>query len=111
MTAAFEHGPNGMRRNTHLLDWLDDGFMHCQRGSRDWCEEYIKNAAEVIRAQDDHIASLEAALAPFARAEGCHSKDKSFIPDHMEVWRGGAVVLTVGDLRRAARALDGGEGR
>ena len=57
---SFEHGPDGMKRNTHLLSWLDDGYTHCQHDSKEWCELYLSNAAEVIRAQDDRIASLEA---------------------------------------------------
>jgi len=57
---SFEHGPDGLKRNTHLLSWLDDGYTHCQHGSKEWCELYLSNAAEVIRAQDDRIASLEA---------------------------------------------------
>jgi hypothetical protein len=63
-----------------------------------------------IRALLDRIASLEAALAPFAKAESCYSRDKSFIADHMEIWRGGDVVLTVGDLRRAVALSNGGRG-
>lgn len=50
-------------RNTHLLDWLSDGYTHCQHGTKEWCEGYLHNARDVIKAQDDHIASLAAELA------------------------------------------------
>lgn len=63
MSEPDEYGPNGLKRNTHLLDWLNDAYMHCKRGSRDWCEGYLHNARDVITAQDALIAKLKADLA------------------------------------------------
>lgn len=42
-------------KNTHLMEWLPQGYDHCQRGSRDWCQGYLNSAHE-------YIAALERAL-------------------------------------------------
>ena len=71
--------PDGLvERDTHLLEWLDDAYVHCQHGSQDWCESYLHNAGAVIRSQDTVIQTLQRerdalreALRPFAeRAVG-----------------------------------------
>lgn len=51
-----------VERATHLLEWLPSAYHHCKHGTQDWCESYLKNAADVIRAQDARIAALTAAL-------------------------------------------------
>ncbi|TPN03847.1 hypothetical protein FJ973_29845 [Mesorhizobium sp. B2-1-3] len=70
------------------------------------------------------IASLKAALAsihadnlrlreslePFGKAAGCHSDDKSFMPDEMLIWRGGECAIRLGDLRAARSLSQAGEG-
>jgi len=43
-------------KNTHLMEWLNQGYGHCQRGSKDWCEGYLRSAKAYIEA-------LEAALS------------------------------------------------
>lgn len=58
----------------------------------------------------DHIASLEAALAPFA--EWAAKLEQEFGDHADDVIVGGiwGATVTFGQLRRAARALDRGEG-
>jgi len=51
-----------VERATHLLEWLPSAYHHCKHGTQDWCESYLKNAVDVIRAQDARIAALTAAL-------------------------------------------------
>ena len=52
--------PDGLvERDTHLLEWLDDAYVHCQHGSQDWCESYLHNAGAVIRSQDTVIQTLQ----------------------------------------------------
>lgn len=50
--------PVAVERNTHLLDWLEQGYTHCQYGSEDWCNAYLLNAAAVIKSQDAELARL-----------------------------------------------------
>lgn len=57
-----------VERNTHLLAWLEDGYTSCQHGSKEWAENYLHNARDVIVDQDTRIAQLERDLAE-ARAE------------------------------------------
>lgn len=47
-------------RYTHLLDWLLDGYGHCQRGTEEWCKGYLDNARAVIIDQDAELARLRA---------------------------------------------------
>lgn len=54
---------------THLRDWLRDGWTHCQHGTREWCEAYLKNAADVIASNAAALTSLSARLAEAERAE------------------------------------------
>ena len=75
--------------------------------------DYAYREASTVREAADRIASLEAALAeargalkPFAKAEiSREAKDWERIAG----WRA-ADRITFADLRRAARALDRGEG-
>lgn len=55
-------------RNTHLLDWLTDGYTHCQHGSKGWCEAYLHNARDTILDQDDALAAKDTAISEM-RAE------------------------------------------
>ena len=50
------------RKMTHLLDWLSDGWTHCQHGSREWCEEYLANARTYIDALEAENTRLKMAL-------------------------------------------------
>lgn len=45
---------------THLMDWLGQGYEHCQHGSKDWCHSYLDSAAR-------YIAALETAIFPERR--------------------------------------------
>lgn len=45
-----------MLKNTHLMDWLEHGYIHCANGQQDWCEGYLNSA-------HDYILALEAAVA------------------------------------------------
>lgn len=51
------------QRSTHLLDWLSDGYTHCQRGTKEWCESYLHNAGAEIAALDAKLAEMGKALS------------------------------------------------
>lgn len=55
----YDHGPAGIKRCTHLLDWLREAYTHCTHGSKEWCEGHLSNAVEVIAAQDQEIERLQ----------------------------------------------------
>jgi hypothetical protein len=57
-----------VERNTHLLDWLQDGHTHCQHGTKEWCEAYLHNARSVIMAQDAEIARLRGREEEYRKA-------------------------------------------
>lgn len=65
--AAVEDRKLEDRRETHLLDWLFDGFTHCKFGSKEWCQSYLTNARETIIAQDAEIASLRGRVEELTR--------------------------------------------
>jgi hypothetical protein len=69
-------------------------------------EEAYEQMDEIYEecAAESSLAEAKRLLKPFADAADCHSDDKEFMPDAMEIWRGGDVVITLGDLR-AARFL------
>lgn len=113
-----------IERNTHLLDWLQDGHTHCQHGTKEWCEAYLHNARAVITAQDAEIARLRGreeeyrkALAPFY-AVAKELPDPRLINDeapgvlkaHLPAFKVAVGKLTLGNFRRVfwlmeARAL------
>ena len=37
-------------KDTHLMSWLTQGYMHCQYGSKQWCEGYLMSAYNYIQA-------------------------------------------------------------
>lgn len=45
-------------RNTHLLDWLPEGYDHCRLGSKDWAQAYLNSAKDYIKAFEDAARSL-----------------------------------------------------
>lgn len=57
-------------KDTHLMEWLKDGYTHCQYGSKDWCQSYLNSAhgyiesleAELIKA-NERVATLATSLS------------------------------------------------
>lgn len=45
-------------RNTHLLDWLPEGYDHCRLGSKDWAQAYLNSAKDYIKAFESAARSL-----------------------------------------------------
>lgn len=37
-------------KNTHLMEWLGEGYGHCQHGAQNWCQSYLDNARDYIEA-------------------------------------------------------------
>lgn len=56
-------------KNTHLMEWLKQGYGHCQRGSKDWCEGYLNGAHDYILALEAAVADVPEAPAPEAVKE------------------------------------------
>ncbi|MBZ9984982.1 hypothetical protein LB521_28000 [Mesorhizobium sp. BR-1-1-8] len=84
-------------------------------GTENSAKEVHTEGVRTKRALLDLLASIQAdnlrlreALTPFGKAAGCHSDDKSFMPDETLIWRGGECAIRLGDLR-AARSLSQAE--
>lgn len=45
-------------RNTHLLDWLPEGYDHCRLVSKDWAQAYLNSAKDYIEAFESAARSL-----------------------------------------------------
>ncbi|TIN82725.1 MAG: hypothetical protein E5X94_00810 [Mesorhizobium sp.] len=104
-------------RNTHLLDWLADGWTHCQHGTREWCEGYLQNAAAVIADQDAELSRsreaekrLREALEPFGKALDVLGRNRHELHDKETIrGYGPDLAITMGDLRRALATVEGRE--
>ena len=48
-------------KNTHLLEWLKQGYTHCKYGSREWCDSYLSSAHDYIIALEAENERLRAA--------------------------------------------------
>ena len=48
----FAAGRHDMR-NTHLLDWLHEGYTHCKHGSEEWAQAYLNSAKDYIKAFEE----------------------------------------------------------
>jgi hypothetical protein len=46
------------KKDTHLMEWLRDGYTHCQHGSKEWCQSYLDSARSYIEALENHIKEL-----------------------------------------------------
>lgn len=57
-------------KNTHLMEWLKQGYGHCQRGSKDWCEGYLMSAHDYILALETEIATFTTVTAEMGRIIG-----------------------------------------
>jgi hypothetical protein len=63
-------------KNTHLMDWLEYGYDHCQRGSKDWCQGYLNSAKAYIEALEAAIQSNKAegdASPTLIKIDGLHN--------------------------------------
>ena len=58
LTQQQEQVEGEVRMETHLLEWLPGAYDHCKYGSRDWCEDYLNNAVEVIKSYQALVARL-----------------------------------------------------
>jgi len=86
-----------IERNTHLIDWLSDGWTHCQHGTKEWCEAYIHNARDVIKSQDAALAAKDEQIATLVQA--------SLISDELHTAKDEALSEIRAELERVKKAL------
>lgn len=113
-----------MLKNTHLMEWLKQGYGHCHHGSKDWCEGYFNSAHDYIIALEAAVADAPALVPTEGTtmteltttiSQGCLSLLKrmdllldDLSPDDTIGFSNGARwvdVATVEEIRRAAALL------
>ncbi|TIW04126.1 MAG: hypothetical protein E5V77_01475, partial [Mesorhizobium sp.] len=95
------HGPSGEMRNTHLLDWLSDGYTHCSYGTKEWCERYLNNARAVIIAQDRTLSTAVALVDKHINA-AVRCKDEPLYKNGVPI---GIMIQDLRELRERIAAL------
>ena len=98
--------PAGEAKRLDPFD-LTDLWRRAQEQLKQPHLDTLKRLLAEHRAQRERITQLETALRPFARFNRDYWIENADIEDHTAIVGVSPDALTVGDLRRASRALAG----
>ena len=107
LAAAEGTTPEALAESIKLTEITNDGLVQNLRFERDLLRETCDQLEQIVNARQADNARLREALRPFAEALPYYNAT-----EYGHVWSDGMPVakgITVGDLRRAAEAMKGGQ--